>query len=236
MFGPFTAIGAQTTFFSIVIQPNSLTEVNLEEHEVPKDAKILNVNYTAQNGNLIPLEVHGNNPKNRGPAQIIKLWPMPKDILKSVDTEIAIAITWVPHTANDDAWQSLVDAFEYYAAGRYASVIVPANVAVEAPLLRMLRRTLAMNKISRDRIKSFFSQVTYSHQLNVLLPVLLAPTPAPKMPAQLQGQLNRLRDLRNELAHRGATKVPVTKDEAATFLCAALFGFHYITVVQDFIS
>ncbi len=47
----------------------------------------------------------------------------------------------------------------------------------------------------------------------------------------LRGRLNRLRDLRNQVAHNGVTKKPLVPHEAAEMICAALFGFQYLKIL-----
>lgn len=47
------------------------------------------------------------------------------------------------------------------------------------------------------------------------------------LPNDIRGQLNRLRDLRNGMAHRGRSGIAIDRNEAAACLCAADFGVNY---------
>lgn len=125
-----------------------------------------------------------------------------------------------------------MDAFGAYYSHQYQSGIVPANVAIEARLSRLLTSFLE-RFVSRDGTKRFLDDAaTYSHQLNVLLPVIAHMRGVPVLPDNIRGQLNRLRDFRNEIAHTGRTEHELTNDDAANCFCAALFGFHYINLIE----
>jgi len=75
------------------------------------------------------------------------------------------------------------------------------------------------------------SGATYSHQLNVVLPAFVSILKMPCLPDNIRGSLNRLRKLRNDMAHRGGLDIPIEKETAAEYLCAALFGFHYLKLI-----
>ncbi len=114
----------------------------------------------------------------------------------------------------------------------YQSTILPANVAVESTLSRLLTDFLE-NTVSKKRAEDFLTNAaTYSHQLNVLLPALVKNTSVPLLPDEIRGKLNRLRELRHEMAHKGFIDQILTKDETAECLCAALFGFHYLNLIR----
>ena len=88
--------------------------------------------------------------------------------------------------------------------------------------------------IGKKRIDDFLNNgATYSHHLNVLLPSLIGFIKAPELPAHIRGELNHLRDLRNQMAHEGKPEKEITPDEMAKCLCGALFPFHYLNIVAD---
>jgi hypothetical protein len=76
---------------------------------------------------------------------------------------------------------------------------------------------------------------TYGHQLNVILPALLRSSTAPQLPIAIRGLLNRLRELRHQMAHEGRLEEDLDRYEAAELLCAALFGFRYVSLVRPFL-
>ena len=228
----FAPVGARWTILNITLRPNLQTEVKFADHGVPADANILSVNYTPQGGGLFPIEIHGNTPQRHVIPPIVYLWPRPLGEGSHSETTVNVMVTWVPHTAEDEAWQNLIDAFQAYVIGRYQSEVVPANVAVESKLARLLAKFL-YKSAKQDNVDSFLKDgATYGHQLNVLLPALLSRTGAPRLPTHIHTALNRLKNLRHQMAHRGVLDNPLEKDEAAELLCAALFVFHYLNLIR----
>lgn len=225
-------VGAKTTVFTLPLFPEKRTTYRFSENGIPLGAKILYVNYTpnGRGGNaLFPLEWHGNIPTRRFAADEVVIQPVPiSPDEPGEETTLAIMVTWVSHSAADDSWQSLFDAFEAFISERYPSLIVPANVAVEFSLLMLLTRCLDPI-VGKKRADDFLSNAaTYSHQLNVVLPLLTELRSLPRLPMHIVGSLNRLRSLRNDLAHTGTTDAPLERKDAAQLLTAALFGFHYL--------
>jgi len=233
----FMPIGAQSKFFVLKLKSVERCHYKLTDYGIPEDANILYVNYTPSGndqGSLIPVEFHGNIPTRHWPRHSVTLWPVPFGNTDNLsENEVNVYVTWVPHTAYDDIWGRLVDAFQAYVAGRYSEIVVPANVAVEASLSSCLTGFLA-GMVGNQRAESFLEQAaTYSHQLNVVLPVIAVLTNIPRLDEHVRGLLNRLRDLRNQMAHRGCLDNAIKKEEAAELICAALFGFRYMSFVKS---
>jgi hypothetical protein len=141
--------------------------------------------------------------------------------------------TWIHNTWDDVSWTNLVDSFDAYAGNRYLEAVIPANVAVESSLSSILSAYLRKYS-ARKNVKSFLQDAaTYSHQLNVLLPVITELNNLPKMPGHIRGKLNRLRKYRNQISHDGKTDEELTKDDTSEIICGALFGFRYIQLIKD---
>lgn len=226
-------VGARSTVLEITLRPTEFAELKMEDHGIPTDARILQIGYTPQGeGGLFPAEFFGNVPPRHLVPHTIRLYPVPIGKGSHTETRVAVMISWVPHTRGDYAWQNLVDAFEAFVAERYETMVIPANVAVESTLGQILSAFLEKSA-SRDRVKSFLEEgATYGHQLNVILPNMIRIFSLPPLPDHIRGLLNRLRELRNEVAHRGFLEKPPGREEAAQCLCAALFGFHYVNLVR----
>lgn len=231
-FYAFSALQAKFTLLQVMLPPGKRTLVRFSEHGVPANARILHVSYTPIGGEAFPVETHSNDPVRHFVPSAVNLFPVPNVSGHTTDQEVTIAVLWVENAGQDEAWQNLIDAVEAFAQGRYAAMVVPANVAVEAILRKCLFECLE-GIASKDRLKTFFREAaTYSHQLNVLQPLLALIARAPKLPNHIRGHLNRLRDLRNDLAHDGTSEVPLDKKAAAECLCGALFGFQYVRLVH----
>lgn len=233
---PLMAVGAHQTAFMIALRPNQPQLVRFTDYKIPADAQILRVSYHQAYpdaaGGLTPIEMHGSTPHRYTIPSEITLYPASAEGVNSRETSVNIATLWVPHTADNEAWRQLVNAFDAYGRHSYIECIVPANVAVESTISPLLNSYLE-RVASKDNVKRFLEDgATYSHQLNIVLPALLSFTEAPKLADNIRGLLNRLRDYRNDIAHRGSVRRPLDKDGAAECLCAALFGFQYLRLVR----
>lgn len=230
--GALSFVGAPTTLFCILLRQGQSTSYRFSDHGIPLGAKVLYVNYTPC-GPLFPVEIHGNVSTVRFRADQVAVYPVPFGDLAPETVKVSVMVTWVPHGGVDECWQNLFDAFDAFVAGDYASVVVPANVAVESSLLHLM--TAYFDKfVGKRKLEDFLtSAATYSHQLNVLLPTFAVLNGLPRLPQHVVGVLNRLRSLRNKLAHRGVPDASVSHKEAAEILCGALFGFHYIRFLQE---
>ena len=88
---------------------------------------------------------------------------------------------------DEEAWNNLITAFEFFLNKSYDSVVIPANVAVESKLSRVLFEVLR-SVASNERIDSFLSDAaTYGHQLNVLLPLITQFIEMPSLPGIFEG-------------------------------------------------
>lgn len=233
----FSAIGAQSLAFRIPLEPGKREHLKFSDYGIPLDAKLLYINYTSySNGGsaLLPLEVHGGVPIRHLIPNEIFLYPMPLgqgEVGK--DCGASILVTWVPYVGDGESWQNLVDAFEAYGQGRYIAEIIPANVAVESKLSLLLKSFL-VKFASKDNVENFLENAaTYGHQLNIVLPLVTSTMKLPRLPDHIRGLLNRLRDLRNQLAHDGKLERPLEQNEASDLICAALFGFRYLGLIYD---
>jgi len=201
--------------------------LDLYEHGLPKNAVVLDVNFTGYD--LFCHETTGNNRRQRRrDGRLSYSGHTASHVPHAPDeSKVSIAVTWVLSSESDFAWNNLVGAFDAYADGDWADAAVPANVAVENRLHQLITQELATST-SQERLKDFLGNAaTYSHQLNVLLPYIAKVRGISPMNDKLRGGLNRLRTLRNEIAHRGYSE-HLTKSECASILTAAVFGFRYM--------
>lgn len=223
-------VGAQHTLFDFPLLPGKVTEIKFSDYGVPVTAKILGVTYTPGGGSLFPIELHGNTPIRHEIPKEIAIYPRP-GTETPIETQVTAMVTWVDAGIDDYSWQNLVDSFEYFSTNRFQKCVIPANVAVEAKLSTLVFRYYRMTA-SEENVKNLLKDgATYSHQLNVLLPSIIQYTNLPQLSDHIRGLLNRLRGMRNEIAHHGALKESLTQDSAAELICAALFGFAYLSNV-----
>jgi hypothetical protein len=240
--GSLTLGGARQTIVTVDLQPNAVIEVPLVQYGVPDDARVLRLNYTTfaeapppQANNhlpIFPLEVHGNSPARHILPNRLLLYGATYGAGTFTPTKCHILVVWAPHSQGETALQSIVDALDAYSSGRLSAAIIPANVAVELTLAQVMSKALVARGIGEKKTRDFLtSDATYSHQLNVLLPILFGGAGQPHLDKNIVGQLNRLRSLRNQIAHSGETDSPLTREEVADCIAAALFGLHYLRML-----
>lgn len=230
----FMQIGANSKIFPLELRPNKRSSYKLSDYGIPDTAKILYVNYTPYTGGNghFPIEITGNVPTRKFPRNEVVLWPIPLGEGTAERTEVSVYVTWIDHSSLDESWLNLINAFEFYVSEQYDSCIVPANVAVESSLSILLTKYLE-DFVGKEQVRAFLEDgATYSHQLNVVLPLIAQLNKIHKLPNHIRGLLNKLRSLRNQMAHNGKLDAPLAKELASELLCSSLFGLRYIQYVQ----
>lgn len=226
-------IGATRTRFTHTIEADKYHEIPLDSVGIPSDARILQVGYTPQGsadgGVVFPIEWHGNVPQRRI-SNVLRLLGRPGvsgDGTVGTVCPVAIWVLWVHQDTKEDGWPYLLDAFDALVREEYDRVIVPAQSAVEIALMPVIRELLERHS-SVDHVKGFMGdRLTFGNVINVVLPFMCAQAGVPKMPSALRGALNKLRQLRNDLVHKGERRASISKLESGEALCAAVFGFEY---------
>ena len=166
----YTFLGARVTLFPIELTANQEPKVNFIEAGVPEKSHIACINYTPRNG-VFPLEVHGNQPRRGEQPKQVTLFGRPTVEHVNKSAKVNIAVAWIPETINFAPWQSLIQAIDAFAQKHYAQMVIPANVFVET-LARNALSELMVKNLPRKRVDDFLSNgVSYSHQINVLLPI-----------------------------------------------------------------
>lgn len=230
-------IGAQSSTFTIVLEPETVFTLRFQDFGVPENAKILSINYTPYNcgdSGLFPVELHSNQPRRS--RTIIKneifLFPKPiKNKLPADSTNVQVWAQWIIPSDNI-SWENLVASFECYIDGDFNSAIIPANVAVEAEISPLVAKVLS-HSASNGAVKSFLeNDATYGHQINILLPFICSAYKLCKLPDKIRGLLNRLRKLRNDLAHDGYVTPSLTQDDTGELLTAAVIAVQYCHLLQ----
>jgi hypothetical protein len=229
----FAALGAKSQQFTTKLFLNSETRYNLYAEGLPKDAVILEINYIPEG--MFCAEMGGALRRQRPRGGLLQLYGHHTyTIADSGKTKgiVRLSVTWVHSSPEDVAWRNLVDAFDAFADRDFEDAVIPANVAVEAKLYPFIEREFT-GVTTPDRLRSFLETgATYSHQLNVLLPLITRYFRLPALDSTVQRYLNELRKARNDIAHRGRADPTITKDRAADFLTAAVLGFRYIDALS----
>lgn len=223
-------VGCKNSILSFEMEPETPKELNFESYGIPSNAHILYINYTPQSGNLFPIEMHGNTSTTRYKKNKVFLYPRPFDHKANelVNTKISAYVCWFVPDDFDNAVLNLFEAFEEYIHGNFLSVFMPANVAIENTIYRLMDEFLKEYS-SKNKVEEFLTNnATYGHQLSILLPMFLKVKGYSEIPDYIMANISRLRKLRNKYAHNGKIDNLPSKIEIAEILASCLFVFHYI--------
>lgn len=230
----FAFVGAKKSTFKIMLDPKPSTTLAFEDHGIPKGSRILHINYTPQGGGVFPLEFHSNTPSRKPPKDSVILFPARFTQDREAATEICVMVTWIDSDSLENvSLKSLVDAFEEYSQGEYLISIVPANTSIELDVMRYTESALE-ELSSRTSVKEFFkSGISYVPTLKVLVPLLSRLKGFPAMPDSLFKSLVELASFRNQIAHTGKTRSPLTKKQVVNSLTGAVLGKWYFKLLRN---
>lgn len=228
----FAVVGGNNTWSTITMKPNEVFVLELESLGIPVDSKILQVSYSAQGKGIQPIELHGNVPYRHFIPNKLYLFGRPFGEAVQ-ETTVLVVVDWVKYNEENQVWHNLIEAVESFSIKKYHTTIIPSNVSVESKLNIILSKYLG-KIVSNKRVSDFLSNgATYSHQLNILLPLLAKFEKFPIMSDFLRGNLNELRDYRNEFSHQGKYSKPVDKPVISRLLCASIFGLAYLNIFES---
>jgi hypothetical protein len=232
-FNGLTSLGAQETTFTMKLSRNEIRAVDISQFGVPEDATLLQVSFHAQRHDCCqPLVTQGQFfPQTLVRKVLVFGQPVEGDAQEEV---VAACVTWVPsHDDYKESWIYLAEAFDAWASQRFWHVILPAYVAFEIALMRVVRAAMK-RRLPKNAIADFSRNgLTSSVAMNVILPLLCDSSNVKHLPDPIRGELNRLRRLRNDLVHDGLRKDAVPKLLASEMLCATVFGFEYLRYAES---
>jgi hypothetical protein len=231
-----TSFGGQYTTFTTKLARNELKEIVFSQHGIPEDAVLLQASFYPQRRDCCnPLFSPGRYlPQTLTRKVLLFGQPLEGD---AQEERIAVGVTWVPfHDDFKESWIYLTEAFIAWASQKHWNVILPAYVAFEIALIRIVESAMEQ-RLSKGIISDFAKDgLTSSIALNVILPLLCDASNVKRLPDSIRGELNRLRKLRNKLVHDGLAKDAVSKPLASEMLCAAVFGFEYLRYAEGVLN
>ena len=227
----YSLVGANDTSAEIIMKPNEVFFLDLEKIGISNESRILRIAYSPQESGLLPIEMY--QIRHFIPNKIHLFGKPFREIREQ--TRVLVTIDWVENNQENELWQNLIEAVEAFSIKKIQSAIIPANVAVESRLTPIISEYLG-KIVSKQKVSDFLSTgATYSHQLNILLPLLTTFENFPIMPDFLRGNLNSLRSLRNDLAHKGKLD-NIDKPKVANLLCSAILGLTYLNILEKHLS
>jgi hypothetical protein len=154
-FFAYSAIGAESIIFNVELKVGENLFVNFREYGLPEKARVLFLNFTAQGRGVFPF-VLNSNPRQTIYPHAVTLYPKEISGVEPKDTVVSVYITWIPEEESEN-WKYLVDAFEYYAQSLYTSMIIPAHIAFESKMQKVLGQLLRKTS-SKDHVDDCLSR------------------------------------------------------------------------------
>ncbi|THV41936.1 hypothetical protein [Glycomyces buryatensis] len=218
------------------MHPNTDLQVLFEDHGVPEGATILDVVLTpvglsATGPNLWPAlrtqRLHLNHV-----AHHLSIHPVELKELQGFDSndpninQLNILVIWMPPPSEPEE-EPFFSAAKAFTIGDFRGSIIPAQIAVELKINRILSEHYGRFGSKRDVASFLTNGATYGHQLRFLIPSLLKLVGAPQMPEKVEIGLRSLQSCRNKVGHQ---HLKVSRDEAAEMILAAKFGYEYLNI------
>jgi hypothetical protein len=225
--------GAKQTYASAWVKADGVVQLNLNRWGVPKNAEILREHYTSvgQGENHIrPLRFE---PDTNIPKHLRLIYGATYGRKGPPRLRLLVSLSWVVPGRDEVSTHLLVDAVKQYAGGRYDALTVPANVAVEAALVPVVKDWVTVFSKDWGSIARQYSQIS-------VLSLIAADTlRVPRLAPAVLRLLDDLRDRRNSMGHTGtppANKPTLTATTAGELLTAAIFGYHYARFLREAIA
>lgn len=230
---PLALAGANWTIATFEIEPDRNYILRLADHGIPAAARVFYMGYTPQGGGLFPIELHGNVPNRHVFPKEITLHPIRLGDQSPSRTEVAFIACWIESRSTE--LDLLATALDMYARGQVIESIQPASTSVESSIGRLTYDVLR-RWVPDSRVAEYLQETGYGHQLNVMLPAVAGLAGALPLPDKVRGQLNRLRKLRNVLAHEGRLPADPSTEEMADMLTGVVLALRYVTLVARNLS
>lgn len=239
---PLGLAGANFTSFRVELSQD-IVRVRLSDFGIPVDALRLEVETTTavreplgkdedpfSAGRYTAIEAAHARPRRYLPDELTVI-RHPKGTPPYRQSEVVVNAYWVGRSSLPPLFVTYAEAARLFYELQFAASLLWANTAVEGALAAVLQPRLAA-ATSNERVKRFLEEAaTYSHQLNVLLPFVADSLGWPTLSDDIRGQLNKLRQHRNDVAHGGSGANVPDYSECGRLLVAALTAIHYLRLV-----
>jgi hypothetical protein len=220
--------GARVSVVVTDLRANERT--TLSAADIPgmdEDAEIVSIHWTPQGGAVFPALFGPQRVPNTQIQLPLTLYGVPVDNAR--ETRLAGLVQWLPKGGHDVGRQlaqagiAFVDAEAH--AGSYDGIVLPAQIALELAVTRLVDLLLS-STTGGERRERFFADVSYGHLLAVVMPALVSASfdSHPVLATAVLEQAQLLRKARNDLAHRGALQHAIERPEAARMLAGAASG------------
>jgi hypothetical protein len=235
--GAFSIIGLGSISFKLLIKEGTPLTYKFSEHGIPKGSKILYVNYTPNDAGLWPVEMHGNVASNiKYSSDEVCIAPFANREKKVATTEVSVLITYL----DNEQWQEMlgmesVDLNNYLelfslAISSFVNGDFPASAISSCAPNDIISNEVVKAALSKryfkkkkndfaDRLKTHIHEAVQTRKLSIV----------PQAQIDL---LDKLRMVRNDMAHEGRTKKSFPHKEQREMILASIFSFRYFWLLK----
>ena len=154
----------------------------------------------------------------------------------SLSRSVLIVVTWVEPRKNDFAYMNLLQSLDLFRLERYSETIIPANVAVELVMKKVVKAVLSEygnTDAVGNMLKGTNNLVHHASMFKVLLPIAANLIGFPLLRPEFIQLLTSMNANRNEIAHEGKPKAEFDMGLAADFICASFFTLSYLRLMEE---
>ena len=127
----------------------------------------------------------------------------------------------------------LLDSFQKFNDQDYRHMAISAQSAVEILSYIFFKKQLKASNISSARVDDFLSnRATFSSQLFTLLPLLSNTLGFEMLNDKVIDGLKLLVKYRNDMIHRGKTKIQIDKSQSIIMLMSSFFSVKYFQIIH----
>lgn len=239
----FGMLGESTTRFNYKLKVGEVKEIKFAVIGIPDDAKVIRMYQTRRLNDgeeaitgtraagkfafpsMVQQKMSLGEEMHSRVTVVGVPWQPPIATANQEEATISVELSWLS-AKNAEVYGSLFSALKAFYRGSYTEAIISANASVERALYRVCDSALKDGFGLNKRREFLESQCTYSGQLNFLCKIICKWKLSGSVPDELIGQLNRMRSLRNQAAHRGEFDKAIAEDEIYKLICVAIFGTH----------
>ncbi|WP_299898707.1 hypothetical protein [uncultured Ruegeria sp.] len=240
----FGLLGEQTTSFKYKLKAGEIKEIKFEDMGIAKAAKIIRFNQTrTMSDEDEQAQIESGAKDNFFTASVLQpnkfsaetfgssicLVGVPFQPPVATETPISatvqVMVSWLPPESIDEFYP-LVSALQAYYRDALPEAVVAASASVERALFSTCDLALH-GVVGKKKRKNFLeNQCTFSGQIDILSKIICDWKFNGVLPERFAGPLNRLRSLRNDVAHYGEFRDEVSAKEVYELICIAIFGTH----------
>ncbi|MGB3519765.1 MAG: hypothetical protein WBA43_25155, partial [Elainellaceae cyanobacterium] len=153
--------------------------------------------------------------------------------------EIAVMVAWLPYENQDYILMNFLEAMKSFIFNKNNELVLYANMTLESILSQICFLEFSKGKNAKDVEEFLVSGATYGHQINHLFNLICKSNGFPTLGQPLLARINKIRKLRNQIAHKGILKNKkgivrdLEKDEKDEIMTTCIVGYAFFRDILE---